>query len=164
MRPYPVVAFVAALALSACGQSPETEQTEPAQATEPAQQQAPPQEQADLTPASDEDLKLLGDGIASGQVRSGGQCDTSKRGQVNLRVRGQQGDGFRVILMCGSTEVARCHAYISADPATATCPPPGALPGAHGPNPQPPGARRCILGPQNGNSAAADASFLCPEV
>lgn len=159
MRPYPVIAFAAALALSACGQPSKTEQAEPpAQTAEPVQQQqqAPPPEQADLTPASAEDLEALGGGISSGQVRSGGQCDTSRRGQVNLRVMGQQGDGFRVILMCGSTEVARCRAHISGDPATATC--------EDGPNPQPPGPRRCILGPQNGNSAAAEASFTCPEV
>lgn len=156
MRPYPVLAF-AVLALSACGQSPETEQKEPAQAAEPAQQQAPPQQQADLTPASEEDLKRLGDGITSAQVRSGGECNPSRRGQVNLHVTaGQLNDGFRVILMCGTTEVARCYANISADPATAIC--------DDGPNPQPAGPRRCILGPQNGNSAGAAAAFGCPEV
>jgi hypothetical protein len=159
MRPYPVIAFVAALALSACGQPSNTEPVAepPPETAASAPQQGPPAPQApDLTPASAEDLEALGEGIASGQVRAGGECDPSRRGQVNLQVAGQQGDGFRVILMCGSTEVARCRGHLSADPTTATC--------GDGPNPQPAGPRRCILGPQNGNSAAAAASFACPEV
>lgn len=158
MRPYPVIAFAAALALSACGQASETKQPPPPQTAEPVQQQqGPPSEQGQLTPASAEELAMLGGGLASAQVRSGGQCNTSLQGQVDLRVvRGQPDDGFHVILMCGSTEVARCGAHLSGDPATADC--------TDGPNPQPPGPRRCILGPRNGNSATAEASFLCPEL
>ena len=61
MRPYPVLAF-AVLALSACGQSPETEQKEPAQAAEPAQQQAIGERGADVAGADDDDTSWRSDG------------------------------------------------------------------------------------------------------
>lgn len=151
MRPYPVFAFAAVLALSACGQPTETEQQPPPQA-EPPEQAMPPQAEAP-EPVTAEDQAAIGDGFQVQEVqqvqepRAASSCDPTAQGSVNLALTGQPGDSFRVILMCGQTVVARCTAEV----------PPGAQAGqcGDGPHPQPAGPRRCFYGPNNANSAAA---------
>lgn len=135
MRSFPVIALGGVLLLAACGQEQEPA---PAIPVEPAQVQEPlPQEPPDDTMYAD------------GETRAGGQCDPTALGSVNLAITGNPGDGFRLIKMCGTTEVARCYAAVAPGQTGANC--------ADGPNPQPAGDMRCVLGPQNGNSATATA-------
>lgn len=143
MRPYPVFAFAAVLALSACGQPTETEQAEPPPAEPMVQEQAPPPAEA----VTDADRMAVGEGFGVEEVMAASTCDPAAMGSVNLAMTGQAGDSYRVTLTCDGVTVAQCTATVAAGAAAANC--------MAGPNPQRAGPRRCFYGPGNGNSAAA---------
>ena len=138
MRPYPVFAFAAVLALASCGQPTETEQTEPMDAVEPVQQ-----EQATPPPGEEGQQDL-----------AAAQCDPAQMGSVSMTMVGQPGDNIGVTLTCGGVVVAQCTATVAPGAATANC--------VAGPAPQVAGLRECTEGPGPANSpAAASRTWGC---
>lgn len=137
MRPYPVFAFAAVLALASCGQPTETEQTEPMDAVEPVQQEQGP-------PPGD-----AGEQITEQDVAASSQCDPAQMGSVSMGMVGQPGDSYRVTLTCDGGVVTECTATVAAGAVAANC--------VAGPAPQVAGPRRCFESPGNGNSPAAAA-------
>jgi hypothetical protein len=76
------------------------------------------------------------------------ECNqTNTLGNVSLKIEGQPGDEFRVIMKCGNQEVARCMATVAAGETTGKCVGSGPVPNG--------GTRSCTVGPAAGNSNAA---------